>query len=336
MGIFLAILFIGFSVFSILLFIINSFLKLGINQLDCSKRAGALLLFSVLILQLAHGYYLQSADFNLNFFIYKLSLFVIAPAFYFYIRGILTLQNDYTPSQLIHFFPIVFATFLELNTALTLAFLLGSFYLLWLGFKVYQLKQQRQRFKLELIALGCLFIIALLVINLVMMRSIMDEKTFFSVYASLIGLALFIALFIDLHFPKLSAEITEIVQTTYAESTLTLVDCDNALKKLMQLMEVDKLYQNENLHLSLVADELNLSVHQLSELINSHLHKGFSRYLREYRVLEAKQLLLNEPENSVLSIGLAVGFSSQSNFYTAFGEIEGLAPGQYRKQHLQN
>jgi AraC-like DNA-binding protein len=39
-----------------------------------------------------------------------------------------------------------------------------------------------------------------------------------------------------------------------------------------------------------------------------------------------------EPESSVLSIGLSVGFSTQSNFYTAFRDIVGLAPGQYRKQ----
>jgi AraC-like DNA-binding protein len=34
----------------------------------------------------------------------------------------------------------------------------------------------------------------------------------------------------------------------------------------------------------------------------------------------------------VLSIGLCVGFTSQSNFYEAFREIEGSTPGQYRKR----
>ncbi|MDQ5945645.1 MAG: hypothetical protein QG619_1067, partial [Pseudomonadota bacterium] len=34
-------------------------------------------------------------------------------------------------------------------------------------------------------------------------------------------------------------------------------------------------------------------------------------------------------------IGLCVGFTSQSNFYEAFREIEGMTPGQYRKLHVK-
>jgi AraC-like DNA-binding protein len=36
----------------------------------------------------------------------------------------------------------------------------------------------------------------------------------------------------------------------------------------------------------------------------------------------------------VLSVGLNVGFTSQSNFYEAFREVEGGTPGQYRKLRL--
>ena len=63
--------------------------------------------------------------------------------------------------------------------------------------------------------------------------------------------------------------------------------------------------------------------------------KGFSRYLREQRSAAARHMLCAEPSASVLSVGLSVGFSSQSNFYEAFREIEGMTPGQYRKLHLQ-
>ena len=38
-------------------------------------------------------------------------------------------------------------------------------------------------------------------------------------------------------------------------------------------------------------------------------------------------MLCAEPSASVLSVGLSVGFSSQSNFYEAFREIEGMTPG---------
>jgi AraC-like DNA-binding protein len=67
--------------------------------------------------------------------------------------------------------------------------------------------------------------------------------------------------------------------------------------------------------------------------VNGRLGKGFSRYLRERRIEAAKAMLLGEPKASVLSVGLCVGFTSQSNFYEAFREIEGCTPGQYRKLH---
>lgn len=43
-------------------------------------------------------------------------------------------------------------------------------------------------------------------------------------------------------------------------------------------------------------------------------------------------MLLAEPEASVLSVGLAVGFASQSNFYAAFREVTGEVPGRYRRR----
>jgi AraC-like DNA-binding protein len=90
-------------------------------------------------------------------------------------------------------------------------------------------------------------------------------------------------------------------------------------------------YVDPELSLAGLAGRLGLSSHQLSELVNSRLGKGFSRYLRERRVDAAKAMLLAEPKASVLSVGLSVGFTSQSNFYEAFREIEGSTPGQYRK-----
>jgi len=62
----------------------------------------------------------------------------------------------------------------------------------------------------------------------------------------------------------------------------------------------------------------------------------FSRYLRELRVAAAKAMLCDEPSASVLSVGLSVGFTSQSNFYEAFREIEGTTPGQFRKLHARS
>lgn len=100
-------------------------------------------------------------------------------------------------------------------------------------------------------------------------------------------------------------------------------------------MSTDRIYMDSELSLPNLAESLALSPHQLSELLNTKLGKSFSRYVRELRVSAARNMLCNEPSASVLSVGLSVGFTSQSNFYEAFREIEGMTPGQFRKLHAK-
>src|SRR5690606_40645634 len=87
------------------------------------------------------------------------------------------------------------------------------------------------------------------------------------------------------------------------------------------------LYRDENLSLSRLAELVGLNAHQLSELINTHFQLGFSRLLRQHRVAAARRMLVAEPRASVLSVGLSVGFGSQSTFYVAFKDEDGMAPG---------
>jgi AraC-like DNA-binding protein len=164
----------------------------------------------------------------------------------------------------------------------------------------------------------------------------LDETDFIVGYSILIGLAFFAVTLTLLRFPTITADVSEAVQAAYTESTLKSIDKAAVLAKLDVLMKQDKLYTLENLNLELLAEQLALSQHQLSELINTEFKQGFSRYIRQHRVDEAKRLLLAEPNASVLSIGLSVGFNSQSNFYAAFRDIVGMPPAQYRKNYATN
>ncbi len=131
--------------------------------------------------------------------------------------------------------------------------------------------------------------------------------------------------------PQLSTDVAEAARETYAVSTLTNVDCDAMLAEVEGLMQEQELFRQPDLDLPTLAERIGLSSHQLSELINTRLGKGFSRYVREFRVEAAEDMLLEEPSASVLSVGMSVGFTSQSNFYEAFREITGMTPGQFRK-----
>ena len=333
-----AIFFIGFSIFSALL--------LTIAHLDCkeykgkflSRIAGLLLLATLAGLQFSHyQLIIDNSDWVKSPF-YSLLLFIVAPSFYFFSRQILKidLSNNKKmlfPTLVLHFSPAVIGFFIPQELSLPIAFLIGSGYVIWVARTIYTLRDQRSRFKQEILAMGVLFFIALAVISIAFLEYFTASNNFYILYSILIGGAFFIADLTLLRSPNITTEVEEAAHATYVSSTLKSIDCDNSLQQLHNLMEKEQLYTNENINLTEVAEMVKLTPHQLSELINSKLKKGFSRYIREYRINAAKRQLIEEPKASVLSIGLSVGFTSQSNFYNAFREITGTAPGQFRKKH---
>jgi AraC-like DNA-binding protein len=327
----IALIFIGFSIgASVLLMIANS-LQQQAPRRAVAQAAGLLLLVGLAGLQCLHlGFLLNQSD-AFHSPLYPAMLYGIAPSFYFYSRQILLADSPYQRCDLYHAAPIGGNLILPQSIAVPAAFLIGSGYLLWLAHSVYALRDQRQRFRLELMALAALFAIAIGVVLLGFIWPLLSEQQFIVAYSILIGMALFAVTLTLLRFPTITADVSEAVQAAYAESTLKHVDKAAVLAKLDKLMQQDKLYTLETLTLPLLAEQLELSPHQLSELVNTQFQQGFSRYLREQRIQEAKRLLLAEPHASVLAIGLSVGFSTQSNFYAAFRDIVGMAPGQYRK-----
>ena len=160
-----------------------------------------------------------------------------------------------------------------------------------------------------------------------------DHAYFYYFYASSIGLAFALIVAALMCFPGNCSAIWPNGKISYAASTLKDVHVDASRHKLEQLMKEAKLYQNENLDLAMVAEATNLSVHQLSELVNVQFGMNFSRHIREQRVEAAKKLPATEPKSSVLAIGMETGFKTQSNFYAAFKEITGMSPGAYRKSY---
>jgi AraC-like DNA-binding protein len=295
-----------------------------------AKAAGFLLLADLTALQALHLQFVLGRPEVVSSKTYLWLLFGVAPSFYFYSRQLLGSVAKYRSRDVLHWLPFAL-TLLPYRWAFLSAFAVGSGYLLWLCKTVYGLRGQRRRFHLELLALVVLLAIALAVIVLGLLVPLLDDSRFIGVYSQLIGLAFFTVSLTLLSFPDLAGEVSEAVQAAYAESTLKNIDKPAVLSRLHKLMREDKLYALEDLSLAALAEPLGITPHQLSELINTEFGQGFSRYIREHRVAAAKQLLLADPQASVLSIGLTVGFATQSNFYAAFKDITGITPGQYRK-----
>lgn len=327
----IAILLTGFSVFSALLIVLTHFRCDNYRSQWLAHIMGVVLVTALVGIQLIHYAYLQYDEGWIYSGFYHGLLFLVAPSFYLFSKPLLQASVHYHPIQWVHFVPVLLAFFLPHQWAFPLAFLIGTGYLLWLAKSIYALRAQRSRFQLEMAILSAVFVIAVLVVILGVALPLIPEKLFFALYAGSIGCAFLLVSLVLSYAPQLSNEVADAARETYAVSTLSSVDTKTALDELNRLMQVEHLYQHADLGLPMLSKELGLSTHQLSELINTQLGKGVSRYIREYRIEAAKQGLVNEPSASVLSIGMSVGFTSQSNFYAAFREIVGMTPGQYRK-----
>lgn len=127
--------------------------------------------------------------------------------------------------------------------ALPASFSLAAIYLLHLALDIYALRGQRGRFRLELMLLGIVFGVAVGVALLGLELPSVPEMQFFILYSTAIGIA-FLLVSVVLGFtPKLPLDVSEAVRETYAVSTLANAECDEALEKLKQFMETERLYQ---------------------------------------------------------------------------------------------
>jgi AraC-like DNA-binding protein len=140
---------------------------------------------------------------------------------------------------------------------------------------------------------------------------------------------------INQRYPEyLQLVIIESVKNRYRRSRLKGIDADNIIKRLTELMEKEKLYIDEDFSLKKLSYELSITPHQLSQLLNEKLNSNFNAYINQYRIREAKKMLIDEPDRSIISVSSSVGFNSKSSFYRSFTQSAGKTPYKYRKDML--
>lgn len=325
---------IGFSVVALIIlwgvywWTYQAFEKTGFSKLACTA-----MLAIVASIQGFHGWALA---FDTRVFeepAYLTLLFASPVAFYGFCRELIEPQSRMSPLLVLAIIPVLFGPWAPVQVALPLAFAMGGLSAFWLTLKLHRLKDQRRHFELERFGLLGIALVACVIFAVGLFAPWLGERFYILAYANLTALALATILWLLLRYPDLLQKAIETVTTSYAVSTLKNHDCDALAKQLQTLMHKEQLYKDEDLSLGRLAESLGLSTHQTSELINTQFGISFSRLIRQYRINAAKLVLTQEPNASVLSVGLSVGFSSQSSFYTAFREVTGLTPGQYRKQH---
>jgi len=324
---------VGFSIIAapILLVAYLFFLRdMGKSALGYSACIG--LLFAMTGLQVYHWLFLQIGLEPFDHRTYVLLQLMTPPAFFFFSREVLVAGSTRSPLHLLHLVPLAAAPFLPLTWIPPISFILGAGYSVWFAMFVFGLRRHVYRYLFELFFFCYFAVLAIVMLVLATSAKALGNDVFYLAYALFTGASFVLVTAAMIWFPEILADMSDAARLAYASSTLGNVDVDAKLADLKRIMTEDKLYENEDLSLSTLADAIGLSGHQLSELINTKFGYSFSRYVREHRVDAARRLLRADPSASVLSISLATGFRSQSNFYSAFREITGMSPGAWRNR----
>jgi len=141
-------------------------------------------------------------------------------------------------------------------------------------------------------------------------------------------------IFSGAHFEEFKNDAT--TKKKYEKSTLTPEMAEVYLTKLQNYMSQKKPYLDNNLTLPKLANQLAISTHHLSQIINESFRQNFFEFINCHRVEEVKQMI-RKPENqniNLASLGLDAGFNSISAFNAAFKKHSGMTPSEF-KDHKQ-
>ncbi len=103
------------------------------------------------------------------------------------------------------------------------------------------------------------------------------------------------------------------------------------ISRLRKAMEVEKLWLDPALNLSMLTKHTGIPSKTISAVLNNQLNKSFNEFINEYRIHAIKARLLAPGDKNLTIAGLAYecGFNSQPTFQRAFKSIQGESPSEF-------
>jgi len=119
----------------------------------------------------------------------------------------------------------------------------------------------------------------------------------------------------------------------YERSGLSDREAERLKEMLTVLMESRKPWQDSELTLADLAEQLATTPHKLSEVINSRLGLTFFDFVNGYRVREVqRRIAAGEAKRvTMLSLALDAGFASKSTFNVVFKKHTSQTPSDFRQ-----
>lgn len=118
----------------------------------------------------------------------------------------------------------------------------------------------------------------------------------------------------------------------YQKSSLS--DSAQLFHRIETLIQKEELFLKQEFKLNMLVDELEESLHHISQAINENARMSFPDYVNQFRVEKAKEKLLQPNPDTIFAIAIDTGFNSKANFYHAFKKFTHTTPTAFRKANL--
>ncbi|MBU5351461.1 helix-turn-helix domain-containing protein [Paenibacillus silvae] len=123
-----------------------------------------------------------------------------------------------------------------------------------------------------------------------------------------------------------------LVRLTIDGERYSEVERNEARLRLEELVAFIKQNYQQDLSLSILADQMKVTEQHLNRIFKKEFHMTPLEYLVRYRLLKAKEMLVQQKDITAHDIARAVGFNSASYFGSVFKKYEGISPIELRKQ----
>ncbi len=122
----------------------------------------------------------------------------------------------------------------------------------------------------------------------------------------------------------------------YEKSGLSPERAQALTSALVEVMDQKKPFTNNELTLADLAEVVQVTPHNLSEVLNIHLQQNFYDFINQYRIEKAKRDLADPAKHhlKILAIAYDAGFNSKTAFNTLFKQSAGMTPSEYRARFL--
>ncbi|MFV9552255.1 helix-turn-helix domain-containing protein [Algibacter sp. PT7-4] len=124
----------------------------------------------------------------------------------------------------------------------------------------------------------------------------------------------------------------------YQKSGLTNALSNELKENLIKLLVDEKVYKQSNINLEILAQKLNTTRHNTSQIINEHFKMNFFELINKFRIEEAQRLLTTDTHGNlnIIDIAYEVGYNNKVTFNKAFKKETKLTPSGFIQTKIKN